>query len=148
MKPQRNAMLSFESQRQIANDREPDMRHRVLIMEDDQWYRTLLETLLRGVGYRVLCAEDGVVGMRAMRQHGADVVITDLFMPEQDGLQTIRQLKREFPGVRVVAITAGAAFLSLENARATAALIGADAFIEKPLDRRNLLDVVRHLLPA
>ncbi|GFM37015.1 response regulator [Desulfovibrio psychrotolerans] len=121
---------------------------RVIVMEDDLLLRRMLESILKTVGYTVLSAGDGAEGMRAVRTHGADIVITDLFMPEQDGLQTIMQLKREFPAVRVVAMTAGASYLSIENARAAATLIGADAFIEKPLDHRVLLDTMAELRPA
>lgn len=100
------------------------------------------------VGYKVVLAGDGAEGMRAVREHGADIVITDLFMPEQDGLQTIMQLKKEFPCIRVVAMSAGATYLSLDNAREAATLLGADNFIEKPLNHKKLLDMVEELLPG
>jgi len=131
-----------------ANASESRESTRVIVMEDDLLLRRMLESILRTVGYKVLSAGDGAEGMRAVRAHGADIVITDLFMPEQDGLQTIMQLKREFPAVRVVAMTAGASYLSIENARAAATLIGADAFIEKPLDHRVLLDTMAELRPV
>ncbi len=120
----------------------------VVVMDDDQLCRMLVRTILTGYGYAVSIADNGASGMELVRRHGADIVITDLFMPEQDGLQTILQLKREFPRVRVLAMTAGTSFLTLETARDTATLIGADAFLEKPLDHDGLLAAVRSLVPA
>ncbi|GFM32107.1 response regulator [Desulfovibrio subterraneus] len=120
--------------------------NRVVVMEDDALVRELLQVVLKKGGYQVVLAGNGIEGMQAMRNHGADLVITDLFMPEQDGLQTIMQLRKEFPAVRIVAMTSGAAYLSLSNARETATLLGADGFLEKPLNQTMLLDMMEDLL--
>lgn len=119
---------------------------RIIVVEDDALYRDLLQAVLLKEGYQVVLAGNGIEGMQAMRSHGADLVITDLFMPEQDGLQTIMQLKKEFPAVRVVAMTSGAAYLSLQNAQETATLLGADGFIAKPLNHGALLDLMGSLI--
>lgn len=124
------------------------LQFRVVVMEDDTLYLTLLESLLRKAGYSVIITGNGREGMEAVRRYGADVVIADLFLPEQDGLCTIRQLKTEFPGIPILAMTAGTACLSLDNARDAATLIGADAFMSKPLNHTSFVQIVNSLCMA
>jgi len=80
---------------------------RILVIDDDRKLREVISRALERAGYDVLEADDGEAGIRLYREHGADLIITDIFMPERDGLETILQLRRESPGVKIVAISGG-----------------------------------------
>ena len=76
----------------------------------------------------------------------ADLVISDIFMPETDGIDTIVRLHEEFPDAKVVAITGGAYGFDKQQMLRTAALLGAVQTLLKPIQRSDLLDVVRDVL--
>lgn len=115
---------------------------RVLVVEDDVVTQCLLSGLLGSWGYEVHTACNGLEGMAMQRQVGAEVVITDIIMPEQDGFATIALLRREFPGVKVIAISGGALALDVESAMRTAHVIGADVVLPKPLNTTRLEEVL------
>jgi len=68
---------------------------RILLIDDDDQVRGAIRRILERAGYTVVDAPDGAAGIRAQREQPADVIITDIFMPQQDGIETIRQLRRE-----------------------------------------------------
>jgi CheY-like chemotaxis protein len=79
----------------------------ILVVDDDETFRRLLcQTLLRA-GHEVLAADDGRGALRLYRQQPADLVITDLIMPEQEGLETILELRRLQPDLKIIAISGG-----------------------------------------
>src|SRR5690349_994065 len=80
---------------------------RILIIDDETALRLWLRVVLEGAGHQVVDAPDGTAGLQALRRQPADLVLCDVFMPERDGLETIRALRREFPHVRVVAMSGG-----------------------------------------
>lgn len=98
--------------------------------------------ILSDAGYRVLEARDGRHAMAAIRKGPVDVMVTDLIMPEQEGVETITQLKKEYPGIRIVAISGAAegAYLKL------AELLGAHAVLRKPFAPGQLLDQIAKVL--
>src|SRR5207244_7911602 len=78
---------------------------RLLIIDDDVTLRQALTRHLEHAGHEVRQAADGDAGVRAYERHAADVVIVDIFMPGQGGLQTIGRLRREWPAVKIVAMS-------------------------------------------
>src|SRR5579859_1362922 len=101
----------------------------ILVIDDDPDVRDLVKTTLESAGHKVALAVDGRDGVQQYRAKGADLVITDLFMPDQEGLETIEQLRLEFPEVRIVAISGkptGGTMLSV------AQRLGAAAILPKP----------------
>jgi CheY-like chemotaxis protein len=78
----------------------------VLVVEDHADTREVLETLLRTEGYEVTLAADGVEAIERYRQRPADVVLIDVFMPRKDGIETIRELRREFGEPLCIAMSA------------------------------------------
>src|SRR5205823_3446533 len=80
---------------------------RVLLVEDDDMVRQSLSLLPEDAGFWVAGATDGKEAVRSYRRTPADVILCDLFMPQRDGLEVIRELRREFPGVRIVAMSGG-----------------------------------------
>ncbi|HLC15607.1 MAG TPA: response regulator [Thermodesulfovibrionia bacterium] len=80
---------------------------KILIIEDEDHIRTLLGTMLEQEGYEVLTAQNGKEGIKVFHSNQIDLIITDIFMPEKEGLETITELKKEFPDVKIIAISGG-----------------------------------------
>ena len=80
---------------------------RILVVDDDQDMRKLLRKTLEKAGYEVVEAPDGVKATRVYQQNPADIIITDIFMPEKEGLELIQEVKRNFPGAKIIAISGG-----------------------------------------
>jgi DNA-binding response OmpR family regulator len=78
---------------------------RILVIDDDSDTRAMLEQTLQSAGYEVILAADGREGVMRHRTSPADLVITDLFMPIQDGSETIRELRSCFPEVAIIAMS-------------------------------------------
>ncbi len=118
---------------------------RILVIEDDDQVRTMLCMTLGQAGYDTVEASNGKVGMRVQRETPADLIVTDIIMPDQEGLETIMKLRKECPAVPIIAISGGgrvAARDCLNDAR----LLGAKKTFQKPVDRGELLGTVRGLL--
>ncbi len=116
---------------------------RVLVIDDDADTRALLEQMLTNAGYEVVLAADGREGVALNRANPADLVITDLYMPTQEGLETITQLRKHFPDVKIIAMsgkTAGATMLPV------AKRLGAVAVLNKPFLANELLAAVQRAL--
>ena len=118
------------------------MRH-VLVIDDNEDLRELIQLVLERAGYSVALAPDGEAGLRAQRARPADVVITDIFMPNQDGLETIAALRRDYPAVKVVAMSGGGTKVKGEGTLLTAREIGAHCVLPKPFENEALLQAVR-----
>jgi len=118
---------------------------RVLIIDDDEQIRDLLCQVMEWSGYTVMEAENGRQGMRKQRENPADLVITDLIMPEQEGLETITLLKKEFPKVKIIAVSGGGR-IGPEAYLPAAQELGADRVFCKPFDVKTFVTAVRELL--
>lgn len=110
----------------------------ILLIDDDVEIRTLVEAELSAAGHTVTVASNGLEGFRYYRAAPRDIVITDLDMPEQDGLDTIAAIRREFPAAIIVAISDHDGRSTLSLARA----LGACETFEKPLSGRRLLQSI------
>lgn len=119
---------------------------RVLVIDDNADLRDLMQVILEGAGYTVITAADGLLAMKLQRQDPAAVVVTDLFMPNQDGIETIGHLRREFPETHIIALSGGIAFggrrNNVDDYLSTAVLAGADRILTKPFRKEELLDAV------
>jgi CheY-like chemotaxis protein len=117
----------------------------VLLIEDDESLRELLRITLIGAGYVVLEAINGRQGVQAFRKTPTDLVITDLYMPERDGLEVIEALRRTHPRVKVLAISGASGtmgYLPLAQS------LGAVAVLQKPFAPSAFLHVVARLLKS
>ncbi len=118
-------------------------RVRVLVVDDDDEARLALRRMLEAAGYEVREAANGRIAMSVCRSDPPDVVITDIFMPEQEGIETIQSLRREFPGIKLIAISGQpSASVYLRMAK----LLGAQASLQKPVDMDTLVATVRSVL--
>ena len=118
---------------------------RVLIIDDDNQVRSALRRWLERAGHDAFEAENGNEGLRLLGRERVDLVITDILMPEKEGLETIIELKRDYPGTKVIAISGSGQYASLEYLKA-AERLGADRSFSKPIDRDRLLAAIERLL--
>src|SRR6266536_6085867 len=118
---------------------------RVLIIDDDVMLRQALTKHLERAGHDVRQAASGDAGIRSYERHAADVVIVDIFMPGQGGLQTIGRLRREWPAVKILAMS-GVKSAGAIDVGGHAVALGADRFIPKPFESATLVALVETLL--
>lgn len=115
---------------------------RVLIVDDDPGIRRTLHILLSREGFQVSQARDGVEALRLWRDQGGDLVITDLHMPEKNGIETIVELLSHSPGLRIIAMSGGGQTKRLDLL-SNASLLGAVLTIEKPFTLSEMMSLVR-----
>ena len=118
---------------------------KILIIDDDEQVRFTLSGILKGDGYTVIEAEDGVVGGKLFTSEQPDLVITDIFMPEREGLEVIKEAKRARPGCRIIAISGGSRAVNVDFLP-MAKMLGADCVLDKPITREELLAAVHDTL--
>ena len=117
----------------------------ILIVEDDSQIRALLRQMLERAGYEVMEAPDGKEGIRLYRERPADLIIMDIIMPKKEGIETIADLKLEFPEVKIIAMSGGGQ-IGPEAYLQIAESFGAQRIFTKPIDRQELLVAVQELL--
>ena len=118
----------------------------ILIIDDDPLLRAIAGEMLMSAGYTVLEAEDGVAGQATLDVAPIDLIITDMLMPEMDGVESIMAIRRKRPSTPVIAISAGSRHQPSGDLLRLAAALGANATLSKPLKRGELLALVERLL--
>ena len=117
----------------------------ILIIDDEDQPRRMLQQVLIRAGYDVVEARDGNQGLQLFRTSPTDLIITDILMPEKEGLETIIDLRREFPAVKIIAISGGGRTGNL-NFLEVAKRLGAQRTLQKPFELQEMLAAVRDLL--
>jgi CheY-like chemotaxis protein len=121
---------------------------KILVIDDDILVRRTISRILEDAGYEVALAEDGARGVAKFRSDRPDLVITDLIMPDQEGIETIIEMLREDPAARIVAVSGGGRLGSMDFL-AVAQKLGASEILRKPFEPAELLGcVARALAPA
>ena len=120
---------------------------RILIIDDEPQIRSMLRLMLERDGYEVVEAPDGIEGIRVYRQNPADLIITDLIMPNKDGIGMIIDLKKEFPDVKIIAMSGGG-LNKPEGYLKGAKKLGAARTLTKPIDREEMLRAVKNTLKS
>lgn len=120
---------------------------KILIIDDDANMRRTIGRILETVGYEVLEAANGRIGLDLLRAHEPRLVITDLLMPAKDGLETIREIRQSGLAVKIMATSGGWRTAQLDFL-GVAAEFGADCVLPKPFRSKDLLDAVGKLLEA
>ena len=118
----------------------------ILVIDDEADIRFILETFFNKEGHTVNTAGDGKAGMRLVGLNHFDLVITDVVMPEMDGLEIISAIKRKFPAIRIIVMTGGTAKLDKSLLMTMAKTMRADAVVDKPLDLKRLKATVNEVL--
>ena len=117
-------------------------RGRILVVDDEAPVRRVIRQALEKHGYDVAEAPDGRVAIRLLESEPSDVLVTDIVMPDCDGLDTILHVRRQQGPIRTIAISAPSNQLFLESARG----LGADCVFVKPLSLEELAAAVQSLL--
>jgi CheY-like chemotaxis protein len=117
---------------------------RILVIDDNEALRSILRLQLEAAGHEVVDAPDGRVGLRLFQEWPADVVLCDLFMPEKEGLETIREL-RQAGAAHIIAMS-GDGPVGTGVLLRVACHLGADAAPSKPFDSDELFEVLRQVL--
>jgi DNA-binding NtrC family response regulator len=120
---------------------------KVLIIDDDAMVRNTIWKILARDGLEIVIAGDGAKGLASFRQGRPDLVITDIIMPEKEGIATILEMRRERPDAKIIAISGGGRIGSLDFL-SMAKSFGAMAVIAKPFDPDEFLNCVRSCLAA
>jgi CheY-like chemotaxis protein len=118
----------------------------ILIIDDVPGIRELLATQLTQDGHNVAEAADGEAGLKAMEKQPAELVICDLFMPNKEGLETIRELRHRYPDVIIIAMSGGNLKTS-QDFLPFAKAMGADRTIGKPFQLNQLIELISSLVP-
>jgi CheY-like chemotaxis protein len=111
---------------------------KILVIDDDHLVRYTLSKILSSNGYEVVTASDGKRGMAVLRAEHPDVVITDIIMPEQEGIDTIIQIRRERPAIKIIAISGGGRIRNIDFLEMAQSL-GANGVLAKPFEADELL---------
>lgn len=119
---------------------------RVLVIDDNDDFRSLLKMALEAEGFSVDTAANGERGLELLGQEAAHVVITDIFMPGKEGIETIAELRKQFPDTRIIAMSGRPSATNFDPL-AIAIELGAAVALKKPFDLDELIQAVVRLSP-
>ncbi|MCD4743999.1 MAG: response regulator [Desulfobacteraceae bacterium] len=117
----------------------------ILIIDDDEQILKMLCLTLEREGYRVTTASDGRKGIKLYKETLADVIITDIVMPEMEGLEAIRKLRKEFKDIKIIALSGGG-FVNPKEYLKLAKNFGAQYTFSKPVEIKELLKAIKELI--
>lgn len=144
-KPLNRSDLAKLVRRALDNTKEEQITGRVLVIEDEPQMRIMLKQMIEDKGYDVVEASDGKEAVKLYRANPFDLIVTDIIMPEKEGIETIIELKRDFPDVKIIAISGGGE-IDAETYLSMAKKLGARYTFAKPVAREELLKAIRRLL--
>jgi CheY-like chemotaxis protein len=117
----------------------------ILVIEDDEDIRHMICDILEDEGYETVQAANGIEGLAVLRKvQEIGIIITDLLMPEKEGIETITEIRKDYPGLMILAISGGGICMP-ENYLNLAKAMGANATLSKPFGRRELLNALENL---
>ena len=117
----------------------------ILIIDDDDSLRDALRRTLHKEGYTIMEAGEGGRGLKQLECQTADLVLLDMFMPGKDGLETIGELRRTHPGIRIIAMSGGG-FKGTVDVLHVAKKMGARRTLSKPFTREELIEAVAQVV--
>lgn len=118
---------------------------RILVVDDDAEIRDTLKKFLGRVGYDVEVAGDGKIANQRLAEGDFDLMITDIVMPNQDGVENIMQARKNHPDMRVIAMSGGG-YVQTKTYLKVAESLGADAVFQKPFRSQEMLAKIRELI--
>jgi DNA-binding NtrC family response regulator len=117
----------------------------ILLIDDDNKLRTLIRRILENAGHEVAEAANGRIGLDMQRESPADLIITDIFMPEKEGTEFIMDIGAEFPKAKVIVMSGGGNVADVDFLK-LAENLGALRTFQKPFDHKKLLAAVKELV--
>ena len=118
---------------------------RILVADDDTEVRDMICQILEREGHETVAVSNGLEAEQAYGREPTDIIITDIIMPDKEGLETVWEMRRDYPNCKIIAISGGGRVDPRDYLRSALAL-GADRALPKPFERRDLLDLVDELL--
>ncbi len=118
---------------------------RIILIDDDDVFRSMLSQTLEHFGYTVNQASNGKEGLKLLEREAADLVITDIVMPEKEGVEVLMELRERRPHLKIIVISGGGPG-SAEDYLGIAKLLGASAALAKPFSNDALLATIEQLL--
>lgn len=118
---------------------------KVLIIDDEPYILLMLKKMLEKAGYEVDMASNGKEGLDLFEKHAADLVITDIIMPDKEGLEIILEMKKQRPDLKIIAISGGGR-ISPESYLECAKHFGASRVFQKPFKQKELISAVNELI--
>jgi DNA-binding response OmpR family regulator len=119
--------------------------NKILLIDDDDHFREMFAELLKREKYEVIETNDGRHAVQLYENHQPDLVITDIIMPDKEGIETILDLRKKFQDIKIIAISGGGRTNAMDNLR-SARLLGANLTFEKPFDNREILGAIKGLI--
>lgn len=122
---------------------------RILLIDDDLLIRELVGSILAEAGHNVVTAANGVDGIDKLQTQNFDLVVTDILMPDKEGVETIFEVRQSWPDLRIIAISGGGLMKNF-SPLSVAKKAGADVVLTKPFEPEDLLNAVKTIsrLPA
>jgi len=118
---------------------------RILLIEDDPDVREATTVMFERAGYDVYALPNGDGAVEMCRENDIDIVVTDVVMPHQEGIATIRLLRKKLPGIKIIAISGGGQYGSSKDYLTAAKKLGADRVFAKPIDLGTVEAAIRDL---
>lgn len=119
--------------------------NKILLIDDDNHFREMFAELLKREKYEVIETNDGRNAINLFDLHKPDLVITDIIMPDKEGIETILDLKKENPNAKIIAISGGGRTNAMDNLR-SAKLLGANETFAKPFNNKEILQSISNLI--
>ena len=120
---------------------------KILVVDDDDAVLMILRKMLETASHDVTTAENGIQALKCLRNQLPDIVILDIIMPEKEGFETIVELRRDYPNLKIIAISGGGS-VGATNYLKLAKTLGAHLTIEKPIRMKELLAAIEHRVPT
>ena len=128
----------------MSDDANTQNQLQVLVIDDDDLVRETLEMLLLDAGYSVTSASDGRRGLAELEKATPDFVVTDIYMPEKEGIETIVDIRRTHPNIKIIAMSGGADVGSMPVLQ-LAEMVGADKVLKKPFLPSEIVEAIETL---
>ncbi len=120
---------------------------KIMIIDDDDQFRKMLRQTLMKAGYDVSEAGNGSEGIKNFSQDPTDLIITDIVMPDKEGIETIMEIRQISPTVKIIAVSGGGRIGS-DSYLDLARKLGAEKTFSKPVDRKEVLETIKNILDA
>jgi CheY-like chemotaxis protein len=118
---------------------------KILVVDDEPGIRDLLCLMLESAGFEAIPAEGGVEAPKVLAEQAVDLVITDLLMPERDGLEFITEIRKKYPEIKIIAMSGGG-HIARDSYLMIAKNFGAHALLEKPFSQASVLKAINSVL--